>query len=200
MPLSEHVYCLAVTFKMTERVQQRICIRICIKLEHSSMETIWIIQKAAAMGKWWLAASSQQPAHSCITYQAEVFGKTSKSPRWLSPLQPSFGTFWLLAFPKTKITFAREEISDNYWDSGKYDGAFYGNWENCMKSQGTYFEGDWGITVLCTMFFISCIFCNKCLFFIVHGWILSGRVCVCVCVCVCARAHARACTKDNNKY
>ena len=109
------------------------------------------------MGKWWLAASSQQPAHSCITYQAEVFGKTSKSPRWLSPLQPSFGTFWLLAFPKTKITFAREEISDNYWDSGKYDGAFYGNWENCMKSQGTYFEGDWYIIVLYKMFLVSSI-------------------------------------------
>ena len=52
MPLSEHVYCVAITFKMTEQVEQRICIKFCIKLEHSSVETIQMIQKAAAMGNW----------------------------------------------------------------------------------------------------------------------------------------------------
>ena len=50
MPLSEHEYCVAVAFKMTERVEQQICLKFCIKLEHSSMETIWMIQKVAAMG------------------------------------------------------------------------------------------------------------------------------------------------------
>ena len=49
MPLSEHVYCVAVAFKMSE---QQICIKVCIKLEHSSAETIQMIQKAAAMGNW----------------------------------------------------------------------------------------------------------------------------------------------------
>ena len=44
-----------------------------------------------------------------------------------------------------------------------------------MRSQGAYFEGDWGITVLCTMFLVSCIFFNKRLFFIEHGWIRSGQ-------------------------
>ena len=34
------------------------------------------------------------------------------------------------AFPKTKITFEREEISDHCWDSGKHDGEADGNWEN----------------------------------------------------------------------
>ena len=51
-PLSEQVYCVAVTFKMTEQVEQQICIKFCIKLEHSSTETIQMIQKAAAMGNW----------------------------------------------------------------------------------------------------------------------------------------------------
>ena len=46
MPLSEHVYCVAVTFKMTEQVEQQVCIKFCIKLEHSSLETIQMIQKA----------------------------------------------------------------------------------------------------------------------------------------------------------
>ena len=47
-----HVYCVAVTFKMTEQVEQQICIRFCVKLEHFSVETIWTIQKAAAMDNW----------------------------------------------------------------------------------------------------------------------------------------------------
>ena len=46
MPLSEHVYCVAVTFRMTERVEQRICIKFCVKLEHSSAETMGVTQKA----------------------------------------------------------------------------------------------------------------------------------------------------------
>ena len=52
MLLSEHAYCVAVACKMTEQVEQQICIKCCIKLEHSSLETIWMTQKAAAMGNW----------------------------------------------------------------------------------------------------------------------------------------------------
>ena len=76
MTLSEHVYCVAVTFKMTEQVEQWICIKFCSKLENSSAETIWMIQKATAMGNWWLAASLWQHACSCITSHAEFFVKT----------------------------------------------------------------------------------------------------------------------------
>ena len=46
-------------------------------------------------------------------------------------------------------------------NSGRYAGR-----ENCISSQGAHFEGDWGIIVLCKMFLLSCIFFNKCLFFI----------------------------------
>ena len=52
MLLSEHVYCVAIAFKMIEQVMQQICIQLCVKLEHSSMETIGMIQKAATMGNW----------------------------------------------------------------------------------------------------------------------------------------------------
>ena len=46
MPLSEHVYCVAVAFKMIEQVEQQICIKFCMKLERSSMKAIQMIQKA----------------------------------------------------------------------------------------------------------------------------------------------------------
>ena len=65
-PLSEHVHYVAITLKMTEQAKQQICIQFCVKLEHSSMETLQMVQKATGMGNWWLAASSLQHACSCI--------------------------------------------------------------------------------------------------------------------------------------
>ena len=49
--LSEHVYSVAVTFKMTERVEQLICIRFYDKLEHSSVETIQKAFRDGAMNE-----------------------------------------------------------------------------------------------------------------------------------------------------
>ena len=52
MPLNEHVCCVAITFKLTEQGEQQICIKFCINLEHSSVETIQMIQKVTAMDNW----------------------------------------------------------------------------------------------------------------------------------------------------
>ena len=133
----------------------KICIKLCIKLGYSSAETIWMVQKAIAMGNWWLAASSWQVAQSCITSSAEFFLQNIRWPRWLSPW---FGILRFLPFPKTKITFGRKEISDHRWASGKYDRAADSYWEHCVRSQSAYFEGDRGIIVQSTMSL-------KCLYF-----------------------------------
>ena len=50
--MSEHVYGVAIAFKMTEQAEQQIYIKFCVKLEHSSRETTGMIQKATAMGNW----------------------------------------------------------------------------------------------------------------------------------------------------
>ena len=83
-------------------------------------------EMATATCNWWLATPSRQCAHSSSTSCA-VFGETSNHSSDSAPWQPRFGVLWLLAFPKTKITFEREEISDRWWDSGKYAGAADGN-------------------------------------------------------------------------
>ena len=129
-----------------------------------------MMKMAAAMGNWWLAASSWQCACSCIMSCAEFFGETSNHLGDWASLQSRFGALWLLAFPKTKITFEREEISGCWWDSGKYTGQLIviptkdfaecfeqwkRHWENCVRYHGACFEGDWGPIVLCTMFLIS---------------------------------------------
>ena len=129
-----------------------------------------------------------------------LFWQNIKSPRWLSPLKPRFSALWLLEFPQTKITFEREETSDCQWDSGKYNEVADGYWENYVRSQGAYFEEDWGIIVLCTMVLVSCIFFNKCLsFFLLHSWKPSGQththtniykhIHVCMGIHICVNTH-----------
>ena len=146
-------------------VEQHICVKFCIRLNHSSVETIQMIQKATAVGNWWLAASSWQYSCSCITSHAEFLAKYKITLVRQPTYSPYFDVFWLLAFSKSKIASEREEISDCQWDSGKYNRAADGDWENCVRSQGVYFEWDWGVIVLCTMFLLSCIFFNKRLYF-----------------------------------
>ena len=87
---------------MTEQVEQQIYIRFGIKLEHSSMETIQMIQKATPMGNWWLAASTWQWACSCIMSQTEFFDETSSHPGDSASLQPRLGTLTFCLFSKLK--------------------------------------------------------------------------------------------------
>ena len=98
--VSEHLYCVAIAFKMTEQVEQWICLKFCIKFEHSSTETIWVIQRQQLWSNWWLAASSRQCAHPCITSHAKIFGETLNHPDDSAPYSPDLVPcdFWL--FPK----------------------------------------------------------------------------------------------------
>ena len=161
MPLCEHVYRVAVTFKMTEWIEQWIYIKFCVKLEHFSMESIWMI-KTTAMGNWWLAVSTQQCTCSCTMSCAEFFGKTSNNPGSSAPPQPRFETMWLLAFPKTKIIFEKKEISDHWWDSGKYDVAADGGGRTVWGPKVPTLKGT---EVSLPMYNVSCIFFSKCLYF-----------------------------------
>ena len=106
-----------------------------------------------ATGDWQLRPENV-PAHACIMFCVGLFGETSNHPSDLALLLPRFGAWWLLAFPKTEITLEREEISDCPWDSGKYNWEADGDWENWVRSQGAYFEGDWSIIVLHAMFLV----------------------------------------------
>ena len=83
-----------------------------------------------------------------------VFDETSNHPGDLAPLQLRFGALSLLAFPKTKITFEKEEVSDHWWDSRKYDWADDGDWEKLPRCQL------WrGMKSHCPLYNVSCILC-----------------------------------------
>ena len=141
--------------QMTEWVEQQICIKFCIKLKPSSVETIRMIQKAAAMGNWWLAAPSWQCTSSCIISPAEFFGETSNLPGDSVPLQPRFGTLQLLTFPQTKITFERGR---DFRLSMRFRKVRQGSWwrlgELCEVSGSLLWRG---LRCHCSMYNDSCI-------------------------------------------
>ena len=81
--LSEHVYCVAIAFKMTEQVEQRICIKFCVNLEHSSAETIQMIHKAFRDDQW------VQCKWKCGTNTSKVVENLLKMIHVLEGLQPA---------------------------------------------------------------------------------------------------------------
>ena len=125
MLFSEHLYWVAVAFKMTEQVEQQICIKFCFKLEHSFAETIWMIQKAIqpVISSFYTTMYLLMHHVTCRVFWQNIKASTVTHP----PLQPKFSALWLLAFPQTTITFEKAEISDSIWDSRKYNGAADGD-------------------------------------------------------------------------
>ena len=155
MPQSEHVYCTATAFKMTERVEQWICIEFCVKLEHSSGNYSdgsegfwrWCNESSANKGaaqmlqrwlricwKWsmfWNACNKQNTWEwwMCMGCNQQRSVTQVTQPPYSPDLVPR--DFW--PFPKLKSPLKGERFQ---WDSGKYDGAADGDWENCVRSQG----------------------------------------------------------------
>ena len=77
------------------------------------------------------------------------------SPRWLSPTTAQIWHSATSGFSQNYNHLWKEEISDQWWDSGKYDGAADGNWENCVRSQGAYLER--GLKHRCPKYNVFCI-------------------------------------------
>ena len=140
---------------MTEWVEQTICITFCVKLKHPPQKLSGWFRKLQlqATGDWQLHHDNTPARASCLMQSFLTKHQITQMTQLC--FSPDMAPWQLLAFAKTRITFEREEISNHWWDSGKYDGAAVGEWEKCVRSQGAYFEGDWGIIVLCTMFLVS---------------------------------------------
>ena len=100
-PLSEHVYCVAIAFKMTEWVERWIFIKFCIKLEHSSIDCM---DDSEGHRNGQLVIGSFITTMRPLMYHVlcRVFGETSYHPGDSAPLQPRLAPcdFWL--FPKLK--------------------------------------------------------------------------------------------------
>ena len=70
--------------KMTEWAEQWICIKFCAKLEHSSVETIWMIQKA--FGDKAMSAVQTKVSHECFKDGQALAGVSLSASRWTKRL------------------------------------------------------------------------------------------------------------------
>ena len=146
-------------------------VSICIKwLSHSKWPSEWSKESASNFAVtlniplwkpfWWFrrpqlwATGDWQLHHDNVCSHASRLVQSSLAKHHITQVtQPLYSPdlvpcdFWLFPFKRT-------EISDPQWDSGKYDRASDGNQENCVRSQGVYFEGDWSVIVLCTVFLV----------------------------------------------
>ena len=77
------------------------------------------------------------------------------------PYSPVLSPCDLWLFPKRKSPLKGKQFQTISENQKKYIRAADGDCENGVRSQGAYFEGDWHVIVLCTMFLASCIFFNK---------------------------------------
>ena len=128
---------------------QWICIKFCIKLEHSSVETNGMIQKATAAGNWWLAASSQQ--YICLfVMSCAQFSKTSITQVTQPPYSPDLApcNFWL--FPKLKppLFFFRFYLFI-FRERGRREGEREGKKHQSVPSHPQL--GPWPTTQACTL-------------------------------------------------
>ena len=158
MLLSEHVYCVAITFKMTKLVEQRVCIIFFIKLEPSFAEAIWMIQKATDKGNWWWAVSSQRCACSCILAKHQITQVTQ--PLYSPHLAP--WNLWHL--PKLKHLWKGRDFRSYMRFRKIWQGSWWWLGKLCEVPRCLLWR-ELRSLVLCTMFLISCIFFNKCLYF-----------------------------------
>ena len=102
-----------------------------------------------ATGEWQLHYDNT-PIHESHLVQNFLAKHQITQPLYSPELVPC--NFWL--FPKLKsplkgkIFQAVSEILGNMMGQLMMI-------RNCVRSQGAYFEGDWGVVVLCTMFLVS---------------------------------------------
>ena len=159
MLLNEHVYCVAIIFKMTEQI----CIKFCIKLEHSFAETIWVTQKATAIGNWydWQLHHDNTATHASRLMQS-ILAKHQITQVTQHPYSPDLApcNFWL--FPKLKSLWKGKDFRL----SMRFRKIWLGSWWRlgglCEVPRYSLWRG---LRCHCPVYSVSCIFLNKCLYF-----------------------------------
>ena len=81
MLLSEHVYCVAIAFKMMEKVEQQLCMKFCVELEHFSEDTILIESEGCSYGQMVTDSFITTTRHRLHHVSCRVFWQNIKSPR-----------------------------------------------------------------------------------------------------------------------
>ena len=164
MPLSERVYCVAVTFKITEQGEQWICIKFSLSLNIPLQNLLGWFRSLQlwATGDWQLY-HNKAPSHASRLMQSFLVKHPITQvtqPHYSPDLAPC--DFWLS--PKVKLPSKGkrfqtiDEIQENMMGQlMATERAVWGS--KCLLWRGLR------CLFLCTMFLVSCILFNRCLYF-----------------------------------
>ena len=100
--MSVNAYCVAVAVKMTEQIEQHICVIFCVKLEHSSTENIRMIHRPQlwATGDWQLHHNNVPTQASCLVQS--FLAKHNITQVTQLPYSPDLVPYDFWLFPKLK--------------------------------------------------------------------------------------------------
>ena len=159
MPLSEHVYCVAVTFKWLSESSNESASDFVLSLNMPWLNNL-DVSDGPSYGQLvfssFITTTCLLMHHvSCsflVKHQITQVTQPPYSP-YLAPWD-----FWL--FPKLKSPLKGKRFQTIDEIQEKTTGQL-------MVTGRTVWgpKGDWGVIDLCTMFLVSCIFFNKCLYF-----------------------------------
>ena len=105
MPLREHVCCVAITFKMTERVEPWTCIKLCVNLNIPLWKPVRWFRRLQlwATGNWQLH-NDNAPTHTSRLMQSYL-AKHQITQVTQSLYNPSLAPCYFWLFPKLKSPF-----------------------------------------------------------------------------------------------
>ena len=160
MPLSEHVCMWPSHSKWLSRAMN--LHQILCEAWTFPMETIRMIEKATAMGNWWLAASSQQHASSCIASQCNFLAKHQITHVSQLPYSPDLGpcSFWF--FPKLESPLkgkrfqTTDEIQENMMEQLMAIGRLC-EVPRCLLWRGLRHHGPIS-NVSCILYLLPCLY------------------------------------------
>ena len=177
-PLSEHVYLVAMAFKMTEQVEQWICSRFCVKLEHSSTKLCGWFRGPQLCTTGDLHLHHDNTATNASRLMQSILAKHQITQVTQHPYSPDLAPcgFWL--FPKLKSPLkgkrfqTGDEIQENTMEQlmGIPTKDFAECFEQLEEMLRELCEVPrcllWrGLRCHCPVYSVSCIFLNKCLYF-----------------------------------
>ena len=177
MPLSERVYCVAVTFKITEQGEQWICIKFSLSLNIPLWKVVrWFRRLQLWATRDWQLHHDNTPIHASRLMQSFLVKRQITQvtqPLYSPDLAPC--DFWLLPKLKSPLKGKRLQTIDVIQENKT--GQLIAIRELCEVPRCLLWRA---LRHHCPMYIVvSCIFFNKCLYFSYYlGGYLLDRPCI----------------------
>ena len=162
--MSEHVHCVAVAFKMAKYSNNSASnFELHLNIPLQKLFGWFRRLQLWATGDWQLHHDNT-PAHaSCFMHS--FLTKHQITPVIQLSYSPDLAPCYFWIFPKLKSPLKKKRSQTIDKIQENTTGQLMAIGRTVWGPKVPTLEGNWGIIVSCTMFLVSCIFFNKCLYF-----------------------------------